>query len=345
MQSPLGRSSSALDKLDQLRCRTPHLTTLSVVIPYYRGRSVIREAVESVLGQTLAPHEIVICDDGSPDDLDAALGPLLSQVTVIRQENGGVASALNAATRAATGDFLVQLDQDDAFLPRRLEAIAEAVDLNHDADIVATDAFVEYEGERVVTLGKAHPFQRSDQRDGILTRCFFLWPAIRRSRLIATGGYDESFQVMQDWECFIRLILDGAAVAYVDEPLYRWRLTPGSLSSADGVENAQALIRMMTKTLQDPRLSVDERSTAEAALVSHRARLVRERAYRAVNACSADARRRSLELMIGRGSSSLTRAKAAVAVLSPAFARQFLARRGAHNPGIEALASRGFGRP
>ena len=66
----------------------------------------------------------MICDDGSPDDLDAALGELRERVVVVRQHNGGIAAAMNATTRAARGEFVVQLDQDDAFLPGRLEAIA-----------------------------------------------------------------------------------------------------------------------------------------------------------------------------------------------------------------------------
>ncbi len=163
---------------------TAESSALSVVIPYYRGHDVIREAVQSALDQTLRPREIVICDDGSPDDLDAALGSLRAQVKVVRKRNGGVASAMNAATHAASGEFLVQLDQDDAFLPRRIEAIADAIAARPDADIVATDAFVEYAGERVTTLSEAHPFQAVDQRTGILQRCFFLWPAIRHSLLI-----------------------------------------------------------------------------------------------------------------------------------------------------------------
>ncbi len=319
--------------------------SLSVVIPYYRGRDFIREAVESVLNQTLQPSEIVICDDGSPDDLDAGLGPLRAQVTVIRKDNGGIASAMNAATRAAKGEFLIQLDQDDAFLPRRIEAIAEAIATRPDADIVATDAVVEYDGERVVTLSEIHPFQSADQRRAILRRCFFLWPAIRRSRLIAVGGYDESFSVMQDWECFIRLVLDGAVVVYVDEPLYRWRLTPGSRSSADGVANADALITMMSKTLRDSRLTASERSSAEAALRAYRARMMRERVHLAVQSGATDARRRSLELMFGEGLSPSSRAKAAAAAVSPAVARRFLAHRRDRNPGVEALTRRGFARP
>lgn len=318
---------------------------MSVVIPYYKGCHVICQAVESVLAQTLRPQEIVICDDGSPDNIEEALGSLRSHVTVVRKQNGGIASAMNAATDVARGEFLIQLDQDDAFLPRRIEAIVDATAACPDVDIVATDAIVEHAGERVVTLGEIHPFETADQRTGILRGCFFLWPAIRRSRLIAVGGYDESFPVMQDWECFIRLVLDGATVAYVDEPLYRWRLTPGSRSSSDGVTNAQALIRMMTKTLANPSLTASERATAETALASHRARLTRELAHHAVDSGAADARRRSLELMVGRGFTLPSRAKAAVAFVSPTLANRFLAHRRKSNPGVEALASRGFRRP
>jgi glycosyltransferase involved in cell wall biosynthesis len=66
---------------------------MSVFIPYYRGAPVIREAVGSALAQSLAPDEIVICDDGSPDDLELALGDLVPQVRIVRQENRGVGVA------------------------------------------------------------------------------------------------------------------------------------------------------------------------------------------------------------------------------------------------------------
>ena len=177
-----------------------------------------------------------------------------------------------------------------------------------------------------------------------MTSCFVLWPAIRRSRLIAVGGYDESFPVMQDWECFIRLVLAGAAVAYVDEPLYRWRLTPGSRSAEDGVANAEALIRMMAKTLSNPNLKADERIDARAALTSHWRRLALENAHLAVEAGLPEARSRSLRLVVGKGFSPSTRAKAAAAVLSPPLARRFIDSRQKRNSGVDALARRGFQR-
>ncbi|HTA33815.1 MAG TPA: glycosyltransferase family A protein [Solirubrobacteraceae bacterium] len=317
--------------------------SLSVVIPYYRGAAVIAEAVESVLAQTLAPLEIVICDDGSPDDLDAALGGLRERVVVVRQENGGIASAMNATTRAARGEFVVQLDQDDAFLPGRLEAIAAVLRARPDLDIVATDAIVEMQGREIVTLEAISRYEDGDQRAAMLRTCSFLWPAIRRSRLLAAGGYDESFAVMQDWECFARLVLGGALVAYVHAPLYRWRMTPGSRSSRDRVANVEAIERMLVKLLAGSSLRDSERARAQALLSQRRRWLARERARQAVENRSPSARRLSLGLAAGRGFDNATRAKAAVTVLSPALARRFLERRAEQaDPAREALAQRGF---
>jgi hypothetical protein len=317
--------------------------SLSVVIPYYRGAAMIADAVESVLAQTLAPLEIVICDDGSPDDLDAALGELRERVVVVRQQNGGIASAMNATTRAARGEFVVQLDQDDAFLPGRLEAIAAVLSARPDLDVVATDAIVEMGGSEIVTLDAIRRYADGDLRAAMLRTCSFLWPAIRRSRLLAVGGYDESFAVMQDWECFARLVLDGALVGYVHEPLYRWRMTPGSRSSRDRVANVEAIERMLLKLLEGQSLRDGERARAQALLGQRRRWLARERARQAVESGSPSARSLSLGLLAGRGHDRATRAKAAVTVLSPALARRFLEHRAEQaDPAREALAQRGF---
>src|SRR5881392_536210 len=96
----------------------------SVLVPAYNAAATVAESVESALGQTAPPHEVVVCDDGSTDDLAGALAPYLDCIVLVRKENGGGASALNAAAARATGDFLVVLDSDDAYLPTRLEAMS-----------------------------------------------------------------------------------------------------------------------------------------------------------------------------------------------------------------------------
>ncbi len=320
--------------------------TLSVLITYYKGENVICDAVESALAQTVEPHEIVICDDGSPDDLQAALGPLRERVEIVRKENGGTGSALNAAARAASGDYVVQLDQDDAFVPRRLEAISATLAARPDVDIVATDAIVEQGDRRVTTLETVNPFPRSDQRTAILHTAIFLWPAVRRARVLAAGGWDESFKVIEDWELWVRLVLGGAVVAYVHEPLYRWRLTPGSRSSSSRVAHVEDQVHLTEKALSESPLEPGERVAAESLLAARRRWLAREQARRAVETRAPDARRRSLKLVTGDGFDRATRAKAGIAVLSPSLAERFIARRREHtDPGIEALAQRGFRMP
>ena len=183
---------------------------LSVIITYFLGEQTIADAVRSVLAQTVPPHEIVICDDGSPDDLDAGLGELREHVRIVRKQNGGTGSALNAAAAAASGDYLVQLDVDDAFCPRRLEAVAAVLAARPDVDIVTGDALIEY-GERVVaSMGRLNPPALANGRETMLERNWIPWPAARRSLVIQHGGWDVRFKVFEDWDCWLRLVLAGA---------------------------------------------------------------------------------------------------------------------------------------
>jgi succinoglycan biosynthesis protein ExoO len=319
---------------------------LSVLITYYKGAEVICDAIRSVLEQTVAPDEIVICDDGSPDNLLEALGPLREQVTIVRKENGGTGSALNAAMRAASGEYVVQLDQDDAFAPRRIEAISAVLTARPDLDIVATNAVIELGERQVTTLSVIDPYPLEDQRAAMIATCTFLWPTVRRSLLLDSGGWDETFKVIEDWGCALRLVLDGARVAYVHEPLYRWRLTPGSRSSSNRAAHFEDQVHLTENALAHPSLSAAERAAAESLLASRLRSLARERARRALETHARDARRRSLALVTGAGFDLATRVKGVVAVFSPGIARRFIARRrGQNDPAFEALAERGFRLP
>ena len=319
--------------------------TLSVIIPYYRGADVIRRAVESAVDQTLSADEIVICDDGSPDDLEAALGSLRSAVRIVRKGNGGAPSAMNEASRAAEGEFVVQLDQDDVFLPRRLEAIATAAVGRPDLDLIATDAFITFERETICRFSESIAFRSEDQRTAILWNCFFAWPAIRRSTLLEAGGYDERrTSGFFDWECFMRLIVGGARVGLVDEPLYVWNLRPGSVSS-DPTANLEALVAALTDLRSYPDLQPDERDELDRAIANQVRWIAGARARKAVDENLPEARSRSLELLFLGSANHTTRLKAALAVVSPKLAQYIVTRRNEQDPAARALASRLMSRP
>ena len=91
--------------------------TFSVVIAAYDAAGTIRDAVGSALAQTLPASDVVVCDDGSTDELEQALAPYADRITFLRQANGGEGVAKNAAVRAARGEFAVFLDADESSRP------------------------------------------------------------------------------------------------------------------------------------------------------------------------------------------------------------------------------------
>ena len=206
---------------------------MSVVVAAYQAWSTIAEALHSVRSQTISPLEIVVCDDGSTDGTADRARSVAGEVRIVSQGNAGEAAAKNAAVAAARGEFVVVLDADDVWLPRRLEALTWLATRRADLDILVTDAFIEVGGTRVRNAyHPGWPFAVDDQRRAILERNFILgMAAVRRSRWLEIGGFDERLTHTADWEFWQRLVLDGSRVGLVDAPLARYRLSPEGMSS------------------------------------------------------------------------------------------------------------------
>ena len=92
---------------------------VSVIIPLFNCSAFVAEAVESVLGQTVPPREIIVVDDGSTDGSLMAV-PKHPLVRVIARPHAGIAPTLNHGVRCATGSILAFLDSDDVWLPTKL---------------------------------------------------------------------------------------------------------------------------------------------------------------------------------------------------------------------------------
>lgn len=99
---------------------------VSVVICNYNYGHYIKEAIDSVLEQTKAAHQIIVVDDGSTDDSLAKVGDYGGLLQIVAKENGGQISAYNAGFGLVSGDVVVFLDSDDKLLPEALATIAKA---------------------------------------------------------------------------------------------------------------------------------------------------------------------------------------------------------------------------
>jgi len=105
----------------QLRASEEQAALVSVIIPCYNQAQFLAEAIESVLAQTYREIEIVVVDDGSPDDTREVVSRYPG-VRYVRQENQGLAGARNTGFKQSKGEYVVFLDADDHLTPNAIES-------------------------------------------------------------------------------------------------------------------------------------------------------------------------------------------------------------------------------
>jgi len=214
---------------DRATVATPALPTVSVVIPCYNLGRFLHRAVESVLAQTLADVEIVIVDDGSTDEFTVALLDDFARplTRVLRQPNGGVASARNLGIQATTGRYICCLDPDDRLRPGFFERAVAILDANEDVGIVG--GAVEMVDERSEVL-------RSDRCDLtlMLTKNAIHESSIfRRSGWERAGGYVGSFSTpgIEDWDLWLSICETGLRIEMLPEIVVEYRIRVDQMSS------------------------------------------------------------------------------------------------------------------
>ena len=194
------------------------MKSVSVIIPSYNYGRYIGEAIDSALGQTLPPLEVIVVDDGSTDDTPEVLAKYGDRIRVLRQQNAGVAIARNSGIAAARGELVAFLDADDVWLPRKLELQTA----RFDGSVGLVHCGVEF--------GTAIQLPRieGDVADALL----LLEPDVIHgpgSTVIVPkrvaeeiGGFDASLPASEDWD-FIYRVARRYRVAHVAEPLVRYR--------------------------------------------------------------------------------------------------------------------------
>ncbi len=209
--------------------------TVSVIIPYYRASQTIARAVESALGQTVGPYEILIIDDGSPEDATGAIKQFGSSVKLIRKPNGGVASARNLGIERAQGEWIAFLDADDYWEPLKLErqlAFSEGVGL------VGGRWFTEEPGKprcvaKVIDsafFGKK--FKPLDSEAFHVAMNLWTSVLLLRRKDLGEQRFVSGLEPAEDRDLWIRLVA-STAVYLVPEPLATYTQSPDSLSNSD----------------------------------------------------------------------------------------------------------------
>jgi glycosyltransferase involved in cell wall biosynthesis len=208
--------------------------TVSIILPTHNRAGLLWRSVSSVLAQTYRDFELIVVDDASSDHTQQMLrqfdDPRLR--VILRKENGRAAAARNDGMRAARGSMLAFQDDDDIWLPHKLELqVAEMLKQPDDVGVVLAGYFrsMRYSVEYV---GGTRFFERLDFAQGnpggidyglIATPGWLL----RRSWAERAGEFDVRLCSWDDWELGLRL-WKICRFAHVDEPLFIQDLVRGS---------------------------------------------------------------------------------------------------------------------
>ena len=198
---------------------------ISVVIPAYNAAKFIGRAIASVQAQTLPANEIIVVDDGSEDHIASVIEGLNGNIRLIRQTNGGPASARNHGAKVAEGDWIALLDADDSWLPNKLERQSHCLGEDNEVGIVHT---LTDDDEAQRSFPKPIDFAAMWEKNWLVTSSVLL----RRTAFEAVGRFDEDRTLIsvEDYNLWLRMTHAGWKVATVAESLVQYTPAPGSLS-------------------------------------------------------------------------------------------------------------------
>lgn len=202
---------------------------ISVIVPIYKVEKYLDCCVRSIVEQTYQNLEIILVDDGSPDNCPAICDEWAKKdhrIKVIHKENGGLSDARNAGMAIASGEYISFIDSDDSVEPSFLSDLYEAL-IKHNADIAeCAVSYVDESGAEIrhrsaaeiSVMDKMEALHRLVLENGVYQT---VWNKLyRRSTALAipfaVGKYNEDeFWTYQVLDCIQTL-------AIVNKPLYRY---------------------------------------------------------------------------------------------------------------------------
>jgi glycosyltransferase involved in cell wall biosynthesis len=224
---------------------------VAVILPAFKSSRFLRDALNSIFSQSLPASEIIVVDDGSPEDEESVVAPFLDRVLYVRKENGGPASARNLGVAMTRSPLIAFLDADDLWEPQKLRTQVAFLQEHPDALLVGADAWEFGEGvplRRWSRTGGRQGIPKLDLGSLVLGNGLpTLTVTVRRESFERVGGFNEDPRLIavEDYDLWLRLAELGP-LGYLDEPLARYRRRGASLSGTkrflEGVSRALDLL-------------------------------------------------------------------------------------------------------
>ena len=214
------------------------MTAVAIVIPTLNRASVLAGAIASALRCEPTPDEIVVVDCGSTDDTRDVVRSFGEDVNLIERTLPNAASARNVGLTETQSPYVGFLDSDDEALDGKTGALGTHLDARPDVALMhGTLQVIEADGTPSQRVTSRIDEERAKARavgtgyPALASFCLMYTSAtmMRREALEQIGGFDESLDVYEDWDLYLRLSLTWN-LEYVDVPAAKYRVWPGNVA-------------------------------------------------------------------------------------------------------------------
>ncbi len=216
-------------ELDFVYTRSPDVPTVSVITRCYAQAQYLPDAVASVVAQSFDDWELIIVDDGSPDDTAQVAEHLIDRhpghrIRLLRGPNRGLSGALNTGIEAALGRYILPLDADDMIGPSMLERTVAVLENEPTVAIVYTDVQQFGEGHKLIEIGSFNPHWLPEANQ------FGYCSLYRREVWDAVGGYNLNMTFgYEDWDFWVGCVERGYRARRTPGPLFLYRIRSVSM--------------------------------------------------------------------------------------------------------------------
>jgi glycosyltransferase involved in cell wall biosynthesis len=244
---------------------------VSVIIPTYNRRTMLLQAIDSVVAQSFTEFELIVIDDGSTDGTAEYLTRLGKPIRIERIDHSGPAAARNRGVALACAPLIAFLDSDDLWSPIKLERQLAFMRANPGCAISQTNEIWMRNGRRV-NPGLRHRKRAGDIFIDSLRTCLISMSAtmMRADLFRSLTGFDEIMSAAEDYDLWLRILIDHEA-GLLDEPLVTRRGGhPDQASATPAIDRFRILA--LTKLLADDQLS-PERRTAVVEVLAEKCRI------------------------------------------------------------------------
>lgn len=198
-------------------------------MPVFNAERYVAEAVKSILSQDIIDFEFLIFNDGSTDHSRLILekfAALDKRIHLFQHDHHGHVRWLNKGIQVARGKFIARMDADDISLPQRFVRQVEYLNRHSDCAVVGCDLMqIDPDGAPLgtITHDTDHDAIETDLLSGGLGVISHPACMMRRSALLAIGGYREEYEYLEDFDLWLRLSEHGR-LANIPQVLFHYRV-------------------------------------------------------------------------------------------------------------------------